>query len=134
MPLSVITGLETKQNWTKDMRLIKLPYNKLTYVGLRDVDEFEKKIIKENNIRQLAVEDILKSMKSMEGPIHISFDVGALDPSYVSSTGTLVSKGLDPNEVGEIFDEALNLNKLVSCDVVEFNGDLGEQESSLDSI
>ena len=62
----------------------------------------------------------------MEGPIHISFDVKALDPSYVSSTGSPISNGLDPKEVEAIFEEALDLNKLVSCDVVEFNGNLGD--------
>lgn len=91
-------------------------------------------MIKEKNIRTLSVDAILNQMRNLEGPIHISFDVDALDPSYVSSTGTPVENGLDPAEVAAIFEEALTLNKLVSCDVVEFNGSQGDQEPSLDSI
>jgi arginase family enzyme len=34
--------------------------------------------------------------------MHISFDVDALDPVYISSTGTRVEKGMHPEEVRDI--------------------------------
>ena len=43
-------------------------------------------------------------------PIHISFDVDALDPSYISSTGTRVENGLHPHEVRDIIVEALRVD------------------------
>ena len=68
---------------------------------------------------------------AIDGPIHISFDIDALDPSYVSSTGTPVENGMHPEEVEAIFDLALKQDKLVSADIVEFNGELGDPEHSI---
>lgn len=59
-------------------------------------------------------------------PIHISFDVDALDPTYVSSTGTRVDNGLHPEEVREIIADSLHEDQLKSLDVVEFNQELGD--------
>merc|ERR1712147_35092 len=102
------------------MSLRTLPFDKLTYIGIRDIDEPEAKIIEEKKIRHFSTEQTLRYIHEMDGPIHISFDIDSLDPSYVSSTGTPVPGGMDPEEVEAIFEECLKLDKLVSCDVVEF--------------
>lgn len=47
----------------------------------------------------------MKSNKEL--PLHISFDVDALDPDFVSSTGTRVPEGLTPQEVRAIIGEGL---------------------------
>jgi arginase len=64
-------------------------------------------------------------------PIHISFDVDALDPKYISSTGTRVDNGLHPHEVNSIIAEALRIDQLKSLDVVEFNPALGDPVKSM---
>lgn len=66
----------------------------------------------------------MKENKSL--PIHISFDVDALDPSYISSTGTRVENGLHPEEVRSIIIESLTQDQLKSLDIVEFNPALGD--------
>ena len=58
----------------------------------------------------------------------------ALDPELVDSTGTKVPEGLEPEEVREIIKTALDVDKLVSLDVVEFNKDLGCPENSLMAV
>lgn len=58
----------------------------------------------------------------------------ALDPELVDSTGTRVPDGLEPEEVREIIKTALELDKLVSLDVVEFNKALGNPENSLMNV
>ena len=58
----------------------------------------------------------------------------ALDPELVDSTGTRVPDGLEPEEVREIIKTALDLDKLVSLDVVEFNKDLGDPSNSLMAV
>jgi len=98
----------------------------LTYVGIRDIDPFEGQTINENNIRVLDPISCIDYIKNLDGPIHISFDVDALDPELVDSTGTKVPDGLEPEEVRSIIKAALELDKLVSLDVVEFNKDLGD--------
>ena len=75
--------------------------------------------------------DVVKYIKSVNGPIHISFDVDALDPTLVDSTGTRVPEGLEPEDVSRIIASALEADKLVSLDVVEFNKALGNPENSL---
>ena len=69
-----------------------------------------------------------------ELPIHISFDVDALDPSYVCSTGTKVDGGLHPEEVRAMLGESLQRGQLKSLDVVEFNQELGNPEHSAKSV
>ena len=78
--------------------------------------------------------NVIDYIREVQGPIHISFDVDALDPQLVDSTGTRVPDGLDADEVREIIASALEVDKLVSLDVVEFNKDLGCPESSLLSV
>lgn len=132
-PLSICTGME-QQHWASRMNLRKLSFQKLTYCGIRDIDPFEAETINENNIRVLDVPNLIDYIKTVSGPIHISFDVDALDPELVDSTGTKVPEGLEPEEVREIICAALELDKLVSLDVVEFNKDLGNPENSLMAV
>ena len=132
-PLSICTGLE-EQHWASRMNLRKLSFKRLTYVGIRDIDDFERQTIDENNIRVLDVPNVIDYIREVQGPIHISFDVDALDPELVDSTGTRVPDGLDADEVREIIASALEVDKLVSLDVVEFNKDLGCPENSLLSV
>ena len=113
------------------MNLRKLKFDKLTYVGIRDIDEFEGQTIRENNIRCLDVPNVIDYIKKCDGPVHISFDVDALDPELVDSTGTCVPDGLEPGEVRDIISAALLESKLVSLDVVEFNKALGNPDNSL---
>jgi len=133
-PLSVCTGLE-KTHWASRMTLRKLEMDRLIYVGIRDIDDFEGETIKKYGIKhytyQQAVDFIRRDSKV---PFHISFDVDALDPSYVSSTGTRVDNGMHPEEVREIIDASLKNKQLKSLDCVEFNPDLGDPEHSTIAI
>ena len=132
-PLSICTGME-EQHWASRMNLRNLKFENLTYCGIRDIDEFEGQTIKEKNIRVLDVANTIEFIRKIDGHIHISFDVDALDPELVDSTGTKVPEGLEPEEVREIIKTALDVNKLVSLDVVEFNKDLGNPDNSLIAV
>jgi arginase len=132
-PLSVCTGLES-MHWTSRMTLKLLPFENLTYVGIRDIDDFEGQIIKDKKIRHLTPSQCVGFIKNLDRPIHISFDVDGLDPKYVDSTGTKVNDGLHPSEVASIFNEALLYDKLVSADIVEFNEKLGDPVHSINNL
>ena len=88
-----------QQHWASRMNLEKLRFDKLTYCGIRDIDTFEQEIIEQNDIRVLDVPDLIRYIKGLNGPIHISFDVDALDPQLVDSTGTAVPDGLESEDV-----------------------------------
>ena len=132
-PLSVCMGLE-KMHWVSRMSLKNLPFANLTYVGIRDIDDFEGEVIREKKIRHLSASECVEFIKKLDRPIHISFDVDALDPTLVSSTGTRVPNGMFPQEVESIIEAALHLNKLVSLDIVEFNEKLGDPVESMKHI
>lgn len=77
---------------------------RLTYIGLRDVDDGEKKILKDLGIKAFSmhhvdkygigkvVEMALDAVNpNRDRPIHLSFDVDALDPSVAPSTVSFLS-------------------------------------------
>jgi arginase len=102
MPVSFLMGLGTKISefsWVKSV----LRPDRLVYIGLRDVDEAEKRILKDNGIKAFGMHEIDRYgigpvvemaldhiTPTRDLPIHLSFDVDALDPSVAPSTGTPV--------------------------------------------
>ena len=79
----------------------------MTYCGIRDIDNWEGDVIQEKKIRVLDVADTVDFIRKLDAPIHISFDVDALDPELVCSTGTKVPNGLDTADVKAIIGAAL---------------------------
>lgn len=102
MPVSFLLGLGTKFEeyaWLKPV----LKPERLVYIGLRDIDAGEKRILRENNIKVFTMHEVDKYgigkvvelaldhvNPNRDLPIHLSFDVDALDPSVAPSTGTPV--------------------------------------------
>jgi arginase len=170
MPVSFVTGL-TKEDkpdyfgWLKKEHLINL--KKLVYIGLRDVDAAEKRILRENGIKAFSMFDIDRYVSPLFGasplrianalladilasnrhgigrvvemalahigndtPIHLSFDVDALDPMWAPSTGTPVRGGLTLREGDYICESVHETGSLVAVDLVEVNpslaADLGD--------
>lgn len=104
MPVSFLLGIGSKFeefSWVKPV----LSPERLVYIGLRDVDVGEKKILRDNNIKAFSMHEVDKYgigrvvemaldhvNPNRDRPIHLSFDVDALDPSVAPSTGTPVSR------------------------------------------
>lgn len=59
-------------------------------------------------------------------PIHLSFDVDALDPQWAPSTGTPVRGGLTLREGDFIAEGVHQTGQLVAMDLVEVNPRLGK--------
>jgi arginase len=134
MPVAFLAGLATppKENpsvfgWLeKDAHLINP--KKLVYIGLRDVDAPEKKILRENGIKAFSMHDVdrygIGKVMDMaleyvgDSPIHLSFDVDALDPLWAPSTGTPVRGGLTLREGDFICECVHETGSLVAMDLV----------------
>lgn len=102
MPLAFLLGLGSKVpefSWVKPL----LKPERLVYIGLRDLDAGEKRTLKENNIKAFSMHEVYRYgigkvvemaldhvNPKRDLPIHLSFDVDALDPSVAPSTGTPV--------------------------------------------
>ena len=109
-----------------------LSLRKLVYIGLRDVDPGEKAILREHGIRAFSMNDIDRhgigrvmdmalAHIGQDTPIHLSFDVDALDPQWAPSTGTPVRGGLTLREGDFICECVHETGSLVAMDLVEVN-------------
>ncbi len=148
MPVAFITGLanddkEDVFGWIKNEH--KLSLKKLVYIGLRDVDKGEKQILKDHGIRAFSMNDIdrygIGKVMDMalgwigsDTPIHLSFDVDALDPMWAPSTGTPVRGGLTLREGDFIAECVHETGSLVALDLVEVNPSLEEKEAAQETI
>ncbi|KAI1499079.1 arginase-like protein [Biscogniauxia marginata] len=141
MPVSFLTGLakEDKEDyfgWLEPDH--RLSVKKLVYIGLRDVDAGEKKILRDNGIKAFSMFDIDRhgigrvvemalAHIGTDTPIHLSFDVDALDPMWAPSTGTPVRGGLTLREGDYICESVHETGSLVAIDLVEVNPSLASE-------
>ncbi|KAL2800901.1 hypothetical protein BJX65DRAFT_264286 [Aspergillus insuetus] len=138
MPMAFLTGLAKEEKkdifgWLQENHLVNL--RKLVYIGLRDVDRGEKKLLRENGIKAFSMHDVDRhgigrvvemalAHIGSDTPIHLSFDVDALDPQYAPSTGTPVRGGLTLREGDFICECVHETGNLISMDLVEVNPSL----------
>ena len=139
MPLAWLLGAQEERPWWMTHTLSP---KKLIYVGVRDIDPYERMLIDELDIvwikpglgpeqLRLAIQREL-DLADPQGncPVHISFDVDALDAALVPSTGTPVHGGLSVAEVETAFMTIKEERQVVSAEIVEINPELGSQEEA----
>lgn len=140
MPLAFLSGLDS----TPELDFIenKLNLSNLAYVGIRDIDDFEGKIIESKNIKYFPVsmceskmEEVIQDLDQWiaDSPIHISWDVDSLDPEVIDSTGTPVPGGITLENGKKLFDFLLQ-KKWVNLDLTEVNLSLGNSDKSLGNL
>ncbi|WP_367121619.1 arginase [Staphylococcus capitis] len=134
MPLRILAGDGPDELVNINDFTPKVKPENIVLIGMRDLDESERKYIKDKNIKTFTMADIdrfgiqeviersLEYLKSrnIDG-LHFSLDVDALDPAETPGTGTRVMGGLSYRE-SHFALELLNESKLVtSMDLVEVN-------------
>lgn len=138
MPASTLLGSSSVMDIP-----VKLKRENLNYIGLRDIDDYERKELEtikwfaSTCVHNYGISKILKELNFHEDDkIHISLDVDVLDPEYFPATGTPVDGGIKPDHVFEII-KTLRGNT-VSMDIVEYNpvisGDYKCKQFILDCI
>jgi arginase len=141
MPVSFLLGLGSpvpEFSWVAPL----LTSSRIVYIGLRDVDPGEKRILRENGITAFSMHEVDKygigkvvemALDSVNPgrdlPIHLSFDVDALDPSVAPSTGTPVRGGLTFREGHYICEAIHETGLLVALDLMEVNPSLEDAAS-----
>ena len=141
MPLGFLTGLDEYEGFS----FIKntLPFQNLLYVGLRDIDHYEKNILNTCNIEQITSEEVNKNPTKVIQTIqdfidnetfHLSFDVDCMDPSIMSATGTPVENGILLKPIKKVLRNIMNSNKMVNMDITELNLELGDDHKSLRNL
>ncbi|KAF9482821.1 arginase [Pholiota conissans] len=146
MPVSFLMGLGEKVetfSWVQHI----LRHENLVYIGLRDVDAGEKKILRDNKIKAFSMHEVDKYgigkvvemaldhiNPDRNKPIHLSFDVDALDPSVAPSTGTPVRGGLTFREGHYICEAVYETGLLVAMDLMEVNPSLADEASVAQTV
>ena len=139
MPLSFLSGLMKHYSipsfdWLKNF----LTPNQLVLIGIRSIDPEEKTLMKSWGVNVFSMTEIdrygigtvvekAKEILFSEGnrPIHLSYDIDAIDPHFAPSTGTRVRGGLNYREAHYIAEALSESKSLVGMDLVEINPRLG---------
>jgi arginase len=135
MPLSVLLGIGNRPSGLFAEFWGVLNPKKLIYVGLRDLDPYEKYLIKSYGICTYLKADIDKhgldnailSIRDQVShrPLHISFDIDSIDPSAAPSTGVPSPLGFSIDEMHRLANGLFFDQQLKSMDVVEVNPMIG---------
>ena len=102
-------------------------------IGIRDIDDVERDIIKESGISAFTMHDIDKlgmgevSRRALEvvndgtAGFHISFDLDGCDPEVIPGSGTLVPGGVSFREAHYLLEECAKDGRMASIEIVELN-------------
>lgn len=144
---SVMPGLE----WMEEVRESpppRLAPDSIVYVGLRDVDKAERKFIRELGIKAFTMYDIdhlgigrvmdlaLGHLleKNPDRPLHLSYDIDAVDPLHAPATGTAVRGGLTWREAHFVAESAVKSGALASAEIVELNPTLSDGQGASETV
>lgn len=140
MPVAFLLGLvdEVVPGFEWMRGLPRLDPSRIAYIGLRHIDFHERANIQRCGIKAFSLHEVDKygigkvmdmalEHLGSEGPIHVSFDIDAIDPQVCPSTGTRVAGGLTYREACFVCESLSATNRLVSMDLTEFNPTIGTQ-------
>lgn len=120
----------------------KLQPDKVVQIGLRDLDESEKALLRESGIHAYTMADIDKLgmagvMEEALGfvtdgtdAVHIDFDIDVLDPQVAPGTGTRKIGGISYREAHLALEMVAERTKIGSMELVEVNPILDEQNKT----
>lgn len=144
MPLAAVLGLGPKDLSHIGGSYPKVDPANVALVGIRSLDEGEKKHLKQTGVHVFTMSDIDKQgihrvMKKAlarvsDGTdyVHVSFDLDAVDPTVAPGVGTPVKGGLDYREAHLIMEFICESKVMTSLEIVEVNPILDEHNSSAD--
>ena len=142
MPLAAVLGLGPAELSRIGGPGAKVDPSHTALVGIRSVDEGERRHLRETGAHVYTMSDIdrlgiLKVMKKALGDVsrgtdyvHVSFDLDAVDPMLAPGVGTPVKGGLDYRESHLVMELIADARVMTSLDVVEVNPILDQHNRS----
>lgn len=142
MPLAASLGLGNKKLVSFLGFAPKLDSENCVLIGVRSIDEFEKKIIKESNVMVYTMSDVdkigihriiahvLNQFQEKVDHIHVSFDLDSVDPVLAPGVGTPVPGGLSYRESHLLMESIAECGCMSSLEVTEVNPILDEKNKS----
>lgn len=111
----------------------KVDPKNVCYVGLRDIDAGEKKLMKAAGVTAFTMSDIDRQgfasvlqqvtafFKSRVDAVHVSFDMDVIDPMFAPGVGIPLPGGLNYREALLLMEEMASTGMVVSAEFVEVN-------------
>ena len=142
MPLAALLGLGPAELGAIAGRFAKVAPANVALVGIRSVDEGERRHLKRLGVNVYTMADIDRQgiHSVMEGAlaqvtagtdlVHVSFDLDSVDPSLAPGVGTPVKGGLDYREAHLIMELVAAAGVLTSLEIVEINPILDDRNTS----
>ena len=142
MPLAVSLGLGAKALTTIGGFSPKVDSKNAVLIGVRNLDEREKRLIADSGIKVYTMKEIdEKGMSNIVKEaidlvtrdtdyIHLSFDMDVCDPSIAQGVGTPVKGGLNYREAHLAMEKIAESGTLLSMDMVEINPILDYKNST----
>lgn len=128
MPLSFVSNIDSDERFKFINN--KLNLNNLLYIGIRDIDYYEKEMIKKYNIQYIDVFEInynlnyaLKKINKFinNEEVHVSLDIDSIEPNHVSITGLNVPNGINKNNLKILINNLIKNYKIINFDISELN-------------
>jgi len=131
-----------------EMRDVRLDPDSIVYIGLRDVDAKEREVLHKKNIKCFTMYDVDKDgiggvmdkalhhllHKDPDRPLHLSYDIDAVDPHIAQATGTPVRGGLTYREAHFVAEAAARCGNLASAEIVELNPTLSNDTGAAETV
>ncbi len=143
MPISYLLGYGNKQLSEIGGFAPKLKPENIVYIGLRDIEDAEKEIIEDLNIKHYYYEDVInmgienclkKTLDYLKNNkyIHLQFDFDSMNPKVFPAVSVSAPDGFNEDDVAEIFNILLKEEKIIAIDLVEYNRKNDINNKSLD--
>lgn len=133
MPVAVSLGLGHEKLVAIGAKAQRLKADKIVFVGCRDLDAGERKLLKEfgitvftmHEIDRLGIVEVMTraidiAQDGTDG-LHVSFDMDCMDPLHAPGTGTRVPGGMTYRESHVALEMIAQTGRLVSAEFVEVN-------------
>jgi arginase len=107
--------------------------SRMVFIGLRDVDDGEKRTIRELGVKAFTMSDVdrrgmsnvvdeaLTIVAEGENSVHVSFDMDGVDPQEAPGVGTPVRGGLTYRESHVLMEGVAQSGTLGSLEITEIN-------------
>jgi arginase len=142
MPLASVLGFGPRELTGIGGSFDKVDAINVALVGIRSLDEGEKKLLAQTGISVYTMTDIdrqgihrvmkkaLAKVTHGTDYVHVSFDLDAVDPTVASGVGTPVKGGLDYREAHLIMELISEARVMTSLEIVEVNPILDSKNAS----
>ncbi len=142
MPLASLLGSEPAELSKIGGFSPKVTADKTVLIGIRNLDEREKEVMRESGVTVFTMKDIdragiasiVEQALTIAGRdtagLHVSFDLDVCDPTIAPGVGTPVKGGLDYREAHMVMEMVADSGLLRALDLVEVNPILDDRNTT----